>query len=147
MAVSLKELQQEIISNMRSWQQLENATIGITGQVMERTNNPIIRLIMEVIQRDSQMHYLVQEWIADSLESKTVSLTPEELGEVWDTIELHIELEKKSVEMAEKSLSSLNGKGMVTQAYLLNYLKEDERKHNNLLSSLDSIKIKMYPYG
>ena len=98
-------------------------------------------------QRDSQMHYLVQQWIADSLESKTVNLTPEELGKIWDTIERHIELEKKSVEAAEQSLASLKGKSMVIQTYLLNYLLEDERKHNNLLASLDSIKRKMYPYG
>jgi len=145
--MTMKELQQEIVSNMKSWQQLENATIAITGQIMEKTENPIIRLIMEVIQRDSQMHYRVQEWIADSLESKTVSLIPEEIGEVWDMIERHVELEKKSVEIAEQTLASLKGKAMVVQEYLLNYLREDEKKHNDLLSSLDSIKIKMYPYG
>jgi hypothetical protein len=114
---------------------------------MEKTKNPIIRLIMEVIQRDSQMHYRVQEWIADSLEDKAVSLTPEEIGEVWEIIERHIGLEKKSVEIAEQTLASLKGKTMVIQAYLLNYLLEDEQKHNNLLSSLNSIKKKMYPYG
>jgi hypothetical protein len=145
--MTMKELQQEIVSRMKSWQQLENSTIGITAQAMEKTGNPIIHLIMEVIQRDSQMHYRVQEWIADSLEGKTVSLTPEELGEVWSIIEQHIELERKSVEMAEQTLASLKGKSMVIQAYLLNYLLEDERKHNDLLSALEKIKIKMYPYG
>ena len=145
--MSTKELHQEIVSNMKSWQQLENATIAITAQVIEKTKNPIIRLIMEIIQRDSQMHYRVQDWIADSLEGKTLSLTPEELGEVWGAIERHIELEKKSVEMAEQVLASLKGKSMVIQAYLLDYLREDEEKHNNLLSSLDNIKKKMYPYG
>ena len=62
-------------------------------------------------------------------------------------IERHVELEKKSVEIAEQTLASLKGKAMIVQAYLLNYLREDEKKHNDLLSSLDSIKIKMYPYG
>jgi hypothetical protein len=145
--VSSKELQQEIISTMKSWQQMENATIAITAQIMEKTKNPIVHLVMEVIQRDSQMHYRVQEWVADSLESKTVSLTPEEIGEVWDMIERHIELEKKSVKIAEQTLASLKGKAMVIQAYLLNYLLEDEKKHTNLLSSLENIKKKMYPYA
>jgi len=143
----MKEKQQEIISTMEKWQRVENMTVVLTGQIMEKTKNPIIRLIMEVIQRDSQMHYRVQEWIADSLEYKTVSLTPEELGEVWEMIERHIELEEKSVQIAEQTLASLKGKAMVTQAYLLNYLMEDEKKHKNLLSALDSIKKKMYPYG
>ena len=145
--MTMKEMQQEIISTMENWQRFENMTIALTGQIMEKTKNPIIRLIMEVIQRDSQMHYRVQEWIADSLERKAVSLTPEEIGEVWEMIERHIELEKKSVQIAEQTLASLKGKAMVIQAYLLNYLMEDEKKHNNLLSALDSIKKKMYPYG
>lgn len=145
--MSIKELQLEIISNMRNWQQLENSTIAVTGQIMEKTHNPIIHLIMEIIQRDSQMHYLVQQWIAEGLESKTVSLSPDELEEIWETIEHHIELERKSVAAAEQSLASLQGKGMVIQTYLLNYLLEDERKHTDLLSSLEKIKVKMYPYG
>lgn len=145
--MSTKEIQKEIISNMENWQQLENSTVAITAKVMEKTQNPIIRLVMEIIQRDSQMHYLVQQWIADSLENKTVSLTPDELGEIWKVIEHHIEIEKKSIAAAEKSLAALKGKSMIVQTYLVNYLLEDEKKHTNLLSALESIKIKMYPYG
>ena len=145
--MTMKEIQQEIISTMKSWQKVENRTVSLTGQIIEKTENPIVRLVMEIIQRDSQMHYRVQQWITDSLESGTVTLTPEELGEVWELIERHIELEKKSVEIAERSLASLKGKSMVIQNYLLSYLLEDESKHNNLLTSLDSIKRKMYPYG
>ena len=145
--MTTKDLQQEIVDRMKTWRQMENSTIGITARAMEKTQNPIIHLIMEVIQRDSQMHYRVQEWIADSLENKTVSLTPEEIGEVWSIVEEHIELEKKSVEMAEQALASLKGKSMVIQAYLINYLLEDEKKHTNLLNALESIKVKMYPYG
>ena len=142
-----KDLQKEIVLTMKNWQKLEDSTVAVTGQIMEKTKNPIIRLIMEIVQRDSQMHYLVQQWIADSLESKTVNLSPDELGELWETIEHHIEIEKKSVEIAEKAIASLKGKSMVVQMYLLNYMLEDEKKHNNLLSSLEIIKKKMYPYG
>lgn len=67
------------------------------------------------------------------------------LGEIWETIEQHIELERKSLAAAEQSLASLKGKSMVIQTYLLNYLLEDERKHNVLLASLEKIKIKIYP--
>ena len=145
--MSLKELQQEIISNMKDWQKAENATIALTGQIMEKTDNPIVRMVMEVIQRDSQMHYNVQEWIADSLQNKTISLTPEELGSVWKLIERHIEIERKSVEFAEQAIAALKGKSMVIQSYLLNYLLEDEKKHNNLLNNLEKIKKGMHPYG
>lgn len=145
--MSTKEVQEQIIANMRSWQKVENASVASTGNVIEMTENPIIRLIMEIIQRDSQMHYRVQELIAESLESETVTLTPEELAKVWDKIEKHIEIEEKTVELAKEALEVLKGKKMVVQEYLLNYLLMDENKHNRILGSLETIKKGMYPYG
>ncbi|MCK4657347.1 MAG: hypothetical protein KAT85_09940 [candidate division Zixibacteria bacterium] len=145
--MSTKEVQEQIISNMRSWQKVENASVASTGNVIEMTENPIVRLIMEIIQRDSQMHYRVQELIAESLESKTVTLTPEELAKVWDKIEKHIEIEEKTVELAKETLGVLKGKKMVVQEYLINYLLMDENKHNKILDSLGMIKKGMYPYG
>ena len=143
--MTTKELQQEIISNMRRWQKIENAAAVSTGQIMERTDNPVIHLLMEIIQRDSQMHYRVQEWIADSLQYKTVTLNPDELNQVWGMIEQHVEVEKKALGMAKQSLASLKGKKMVIQEYLLEYLAEDEKKHNELLKQLETIKKGMLP--
>lgn len=140
-----KELQQGLVSDMRKWQKIEDASVSSTGQIIEKTENPLIRLIMEIIQHDSQMHYHVQEFIADSIEHKAVSLTSDELAKVWDLIERHIDLEKKTVEIAEQTIASLKGQqGMIVQEYLLNYLLEDERKHNDLLSHLDNIKKGIY---
>ena len=143
--MSTKELQQEIVSNMKRWQKIEYASLASTGQIIEKTDNPVVRLVMEIIQRDSQTHYRIQEWIADSLEYKTVSLSPDELGKVWGMIESHIELERKTLEMAGRSLETLKGKKMVIQEYLLQYLQEDEEKHNNLLRRLEMIKKGMTP--
>jgi len=142
--MSTRELQHEIGSNMRRWQKLEDATVVSTGQVMEKTKNPIVRLIMEIIQQDSQMHHRVQEWVADSLDYKTVTLSPEELGKIWEMLEQHIDLEKKSLQMAKQSLASLQGKKMVVQEYLLEYLAVDEEKHNGLLKRLETIKKGIY---
>jgi hypothetical protein len=147
MAESTKELQQDLISNMENWQKIENASIASTGRVIEKTNNPIVRLVMEIIQRDSQMHYRVQEWIANSLQ-KTVSLSPEELGEVWGMIEDHIKIEQKTQSLAQEAVESTKkSKGMLVQTYLLEYLLEDEKKHNLLLERLAGIQKGMYPYG
>jgi len=145
--MSTKKVQEKIVDNMRRWQKVENASVSSTGHVMERTKNPVVRLVMEIIQRDSQMHYHVQEFIADSLESKTISLTPEELEGVWTMIEDHIRLEEKSVELATEAIRALRGKKMVVQEYLLDYLLTDERKHNRILEALGTIKKGMYPYG
>ena len=145
--MSQKQVQEEILATMRAWQKIENASVASTGRVIEKTENPIVRLVMEIIQRDSQMHYRIQEFIADSVSTKTVTLTPEELGDVWGMIEQHIELEKKTVVLAQQSLSALKGSKMVVQEYLLHYLLEDENKHNNILKQLETIKKGMYPYG
>jgi len=142
--MTTKELQEKIIANMNRWKKVEDASVASTGMIMEKTDNPIVRLIMEIIQRDSQMHYRVQEWIADSLESKTVSLTPDELNRVWSMVERHIELEKKTLALAKEALSALEGKKMVVQEFLLNYLAEDEKKHNHLLGHLEKIKKGVY---
>ena len=145
--MSTKEIQQQIVSNMRRWQKIENSSVASTGRVIDKTDNPIVRLVMEIIQRDSQFHYRVQELIADSLESKAIAINPEELGEVWELIEKHIELEKKTVELAEEALNALKGKKMLVQEYLINYLLEDEKKHNLVLEHMRKIKDGMYPYA
>ena len=59
----------------------------------------------------------------------------------------HIDLEKKTVELAKDSLEALKGRKMVVQEYLLDYLRIDEEKHNSVLESLGTIKKGMYPYG
>jgi len=143
--MSTKDVQSGLVSNMRKWQKIEDASVSSTGQMIEKTENPLLRLVMEIIQRDSQMHYRVQEFIADSIEHKAVSLTPDELVAIWGMIENHIALEKKTVEIAEQTIASLKGQqGMIVQEYLLNYLLEDEKKHNDLLKNLEDIKKGIY---
>jgi len=145
--VSTKEIQKQIVDNMRRWQKVENSSVSSTGRIIEKTKNPIVRLVMEIIQRDSQFHYRVQEFIADTLEKKAIVLNPDELADVWDLIEKHIEIEEKTVELAQASLDALKGKKMLVAEYLLNYLMEDEKKHNLVLANLAKIKDGMYPYA
>ena len=145
--MSTKELQNQIVDNMHRWQKIENASVASTGRVIEATDNPVVRLIMEVIQRDSQFHYRVQELIADSLTHKTLTLNPDELEKIWSMIDDHIKLEKKTVELAADAIEKLKGKKMIVQEYLLYYLLEDEQKHNHVLESLEMIKKGMYPYA
>jgi len=147
--MSTKEVQDAIVGSMQRWQKIEDASVASTGRVIEKTGNPLIRLVMEIIQRDSQMHYRVQGMIADSLSvpSRAIKLDPDELGEVWTLIEKHIEIERKTIELAKEALAALKGKKMIVQEYLLNYLLIDEEKHNAILDKLEAVKKGMYPYG
>jgi hypothetical protein len=62
-------------------------------------------------------------------------------------IEKHIEIEKKTIDTAKTALEAIKDRKMVVQEYLLNYLLTDERKHDALLETLETIKKGMYPYG
>ena len=145
--MSTKELQEHIVENMKQWQKIENASVAQMAAIMEKTDNPLISLVMEIIQRDSQMHHRVQQMVIDSLESQAIALNPDQLAEIWDKIEDHIKMEKETIRLTEDSLKALAGKKMVVQEYLLNYLKYDEEKHDVLLDALEKIKKGMYPYG
>ena len=141
-----KELQEKVVQSMKNWQKIEDASVENTGNIMKNTDNPIVQLVMEIIQHDSKMHHRVQQFIADSFEKQALSLTPEEMGGVWDMIEKHLQIEKRMVEHVEESLAALKGKKMLVQEYLLNYLLDDERKHDKLLDNFAKIKSGLYPY-
>lgn len=146
--MSTKEKQEKIVADMRKWQKIENHSIAATGAVIEETDNPIIRLVMEVIQRDSQMHFRVQQLIEESLTSKAIVLSNDELAQVWTMIEKHKAVEEQSVALAKESLENTAGnKGLLVQRYLLEYLLIDEQKHDKLLENLEAIKKDIYPYA
>lgn len=142
---STKDIQEKLIHNMERWQKIEDHAVTFTGEMQNKAKNPIIQHIAKIIQRDSEMHRRTQELIVETLRG-TVSLTPEEITDVWDMIEKHIETEKQAVQMAEEAKALLKSRKMTVQEYLVQYLLTDEEKHNDLLDQLRLIKDKMYPY-
>jgi hypothetical protein len=143
--MSTKEKQEKLVARMREWQRLEDATVAQTAKIKMKTENPLIRLVMEIIQRDSNMHHRIQQFIINSLEKERVNIPTDDLVAIWDAIEQHIEMERKTVELGKLSLAELEGPGNVVQQYLLAFLQADEQKHDKLLSDLELIKKGMYP--
>jgi Fe-S cluster biosynthesis and repair protein YggX len=135
---------QELTKILENWQALETATISHTTEVIAKTKNPLIRLLMEIIRQDSEMHYRVQQVLLDGIEHQAFTLTPEELGEIWDLIEKHADMEKQTIVLAEKALSNCR---LFVQRHLLTYLIEDEKKHDRLLGQLEDFKRNIYPYA
>jgi hypothetical protein len=135
---------EELVALLNEWQKLETATITQTTEVMLKTANPIIRLVMEIIRRDSEMHHRVQRVLLDSLEKEAFSLTPEDLGAIWDMIEKHAAMEKRTIELAEKARNNCR---LFVQRHLLTYLIDDERKHDRLLGQLEDFKRNIHPYA
>jgi len=143
--MGMKENLEKLADTMKRWQKLENAAIAQTARIMEETEHPLIRSVMEIIQNDSKNHYRIQQLIIDSVEKEYINVFTDDLAKAWDSIEKHIALEKKTIEMAAESLAALEGSKNVVQLYLLDYLRTDEEKHDKMLADLDRIKRAMYP--
>lgn len=144
MSPKVAEKPEELVKILKDWQSLESATIVHTTEVIAKTKNPLIQLVMEIIRRDSEMHHRVQQVLLDSMESQAFSLTPEELAEIWDMVEKHADMEKQTIELAEKARSNCR---LFVQRHLLTYLIEDEKKHDRLLGQLEDFKRNIYPYA
>ena len=142
--MSTKEQQEILVNKMAQWQKLETAAVAQTASIMSKAEHPLIRLVAEIIQRDSQMHFRTQQMIIDSL-TTSIHVPVEQLVDVWDAIEEHIKIEKHTIEIAQASLKALEGSHSVIAQYLLSYLLADEEKHDKLLADLELVKKKMYP--
>ncbi|HET7826295.1 MAG TPA: hypothetical protein VFK90_13250 [Anaeromyxobacter sp.] len=115
-----------------------------SAAIMEKTRNPVIRMLMEIIQHDSSLHHQVQQFIIDSFETRAVSLTVEDLEHVWSSLEAHIEAERKTGELVAAARRALAGTRSPVQQLLLSYLANDEEKHDALLEDLALLKQGMY---
>lgn len=145
--MSTKEVQDQLVNSMRHWQKIEDRAVESTGQVIDGTANPLIRLVMEIIQRDSQVHRRVQQFIIDTIEGRPVALSPEEMGTISEMIDNHLRIEKQMVELVDAALAAVKDRKMLVQEYLLNFLVADEKKHAAMLKALDLVKKGMYPYA
>jgi hypothetical protein len=144
MTLKTKEIQENLVKTMRHWQGVERKSIASTGAVIGKTTSPLIQLVMEIIQNDSQLHHRVQQFIIDSIESAPVAISPEDMREISSLIDAHLRLEDEMVGAVNAAIAQVKGKKMGVQEYLLNFLVEDEKKHASLLSSLAAIKSTLY---
>jgi rubrerythrin len=139
-----RELNEKLINTLKKWQLIEDQSVESTTKIMAKTKNPIVKHIMEIIRQDSAMHKRIQQLIIDSFEKQAMTLTPEELGDVWEMVDHHIQLERETIRLAEESRK--NSKNFLVR-YLLGYLMTDERKHNDVLDQMEDIKSGIYPYA
>lgn len=128
---------QSTVDTLRSWQKLEREAIETTAEIMEETENPLIRQVMEIIRNDSVQHHRVQQFIIDVMTKSPVSMQAEDMANVWEKLEEHDKLEKEVIGIA---------KGLREECpdpvakLLIGYLLEDEEKHETLLAKLDELK-------
>ena len=132
-----QERVEEMVGVLREWQGIERVAMNDTAEIMEKTDNSLIRMIMEIIRHDSLMHHRVQQFLIDAVTRQDVTATREEVAAIWDGIEEHDKHEKQTIAMAEK----LQAKAWnPIHKELLGYLLTDEKKHDGLMGVLNAIK-------
>ena len=126
-----------MVKVLRQWQGIERQAMNDTAEIAEQTDNRLIRLIMEIIRHDSLMHHRVQQFLIDSVTKENITLSREDVAEIWEKIEAHDQIERQTIEMA-KTLREQAWSPVHKQ--LLDYLLTDESKHDSLLVQLEEVK-------
>ena len=129
-----------MVKLLRNWQKLERKAIDDTAVVIEEAKNPLVLMIMSIIRHDSLMHHRVQQFLIDSVTKEDVPLSREDLADVWEKIEEHDKVEKKTIALATELRDEA---WSPVHKQLLTYLLEDEKKHDGLLAQLQDVKVGM----
>ena len=141
---SQKERQEELVALLKKWQQLEESGIAFLKDLQDKTDNVVLKEVLEIIKQDSGQHRRVQQLILDGLTKEAFSVTPEEVGAIWDKLEQHDELEKETISMAHEARKNSN---QLFVRFFLGYLLADEEKHHRMLENLEDVKRGLYPYA
>ena len=139
-----QERTEKLLKTLKDWQGIERNAIETTTKIMEKTDNLLIRQFMEIIRNDSVQHHRVQQFIIDSLTKQPVNLSHDELAQIWEEIEAHDKVERKTIEMAKECRDECQ---FFVQRSLLEYLIADEEKHDTILQGLDDFKKNMSKLG
>ena len=134
----------QLVEALRRWQAIERESINHTAEMMEKTDNLLVRQILEIIRNDSVQHHRVQQFIIDSVTKTPVSLTPEDLGTIWEQIEAHDKVEREMIELGKQVRDDCR---FFVQRALIDYLIVDEEKHDKILGDLEKFKKNLYPYA
>lgn len=135
---------EELAKIMKDWQSLEEETISLAEDLMRKSNNDFVKIIMEMIKRDSEKHKAMQQFAIDHLTKRAMELAPQDLIPLADVLEKHLQAEAKSMGLA--NLAITKSRDFFTN-FIVSYLMADEIKHHEMLTRLDQVKGYVHPYG
>jgi hypothetical protein len=139
-----KAATEELVKIMKDWFALEDETISFADTLIKKSTNSFIKVIMEMIKRDSEKHKVMQKFVIDHLTKEAMQLAPQDLIPLADILEKHTQAEAKSMGLANNALTK--SKDFFSN-FMASYLLADEVKHHEMLTRLDHIKGQVYPYG
>ena len=130
----------EMVKVLRQWQGLERQAMSFTAELSEKTESSLIRMVMDIIRHDSHQHHRVQQYLIDTVTKQAPAVTREDVVDIWDAIEEHDEMEKKTIALAEQLKKDA---WSPVHKLLLEYLLRSESLHDSLLEQLGEFKTDM----
>jgi hypothetical protein len=128
------EASEEFLSIIREWQALEEKTIASADELIRKGKNPLVSMTMEMIKHDSGKHKVMLRMILDNLEKEAVHLSPDELAPISALLNRHMEVEAKSIALANDALKKSE---LAMTRHILTALLDDETKHHSQLHTLN----------
>ena len=118
----------EAVAVLRQWQGIERDAIETTAQIMEKTDNLLIRQIMEIIRNDSVQHHRVQQFLIDSMTKTPITLQARRTGRGVGP-DSRPTMSSSGRPSNWPRTSRVKASNPVTNL-LLDYLLRDEQKHD-----------------
>jgi len=144
--LATREQQQRIVSTIRDWGLLEQESSEYIEQVKAKCSNPLVFLVMDIIENDARLHKRLQEFIVNTLEHEPLTLSPDEVDEVIGLMRNHTRLKARMVEKVENTMEMTKDKSLGIQKFLLKTLLADEKKHKEMLEGIEKVMQGLYPY-
>ncbi len=142
----MKEQHEQIASMMKDWKLLEKRSAESIDKVKAKCANPLICLMMDIIENDAVVHERLQELIVSSLQKQQITLSLDEVGEVIGLIREHTRIKGEMIQKTESMLAQLKDKSLRIQEFLLKTIIADEKKHKEMLEGVEKIRQGLYPY-
>ena len=127
------ENSEEFLKVIKEWQALEEETIASANHLIKSGENPLVKTTMEMIKQDSGKHKIMLQMIIDNLTKEAAHLSPDELAPISALISKHMQVEAKSIALANDALK--RSEGAITR-HILSALLADEQKHHGQLHTL-----------
>ncbi|MCL5022819.1 MAG: hypothetical protein M1497_05575 [Nitrospirae bacterium] len=128
------ETTEEFLKVIREWKELEDKTIASAGELAKKEKNALVTATMEMITHDSEKHKVMLQMVLDNVTKEAVHLSPDELAPVVAMLNRHMEVEAKSIALANEALKK---SGLAVTRYILSALLEDETKHHRQIHALN----------
>ena len=131
---------------MTDWKLLEKRSAESIEKVKAKCANPLICLMMDIIENDARIHERLQELIISSFQREPITLGLDEVGEVIELIREHTRIKGEMIQKTESMLVQLKDKSLRIQEFLLKTIIADEKKHKEMLEGVEKIRQGLYPY-